>query len=62
MTLDAGKSLRSVITENQRYELMFVKDYKYPTHSLLHVTTENLMCFLLLLFNEIGGKKKPNGM
>lgn len=57
MTLDAGKSLRSVITEKeQRHELMFAQDYKYPpTHRLLLVTSESLISqmSLLPLFNEI---------
>lgn len=51
MTLDAGKSLRSVITEKeQRHELMFVQDYKYPpTHHLLLVTSESLISQMSLL-------------
>lgn len=57
MTLDAGKSLRSVITEKeQRHVLMFVRDYKYPpTRHLLYITSESLIrqIFLLPLFNEI---------
>lgn len=62
MTLDAGKSLRSVITEKeQRHELMFVQDYKYPpTHHLLLVTSESLISqmSLLSLFNEIWKNKR----
>lgn len=44
MTLDAGKSLRSVITEKeQRHGLMFVQDYKHPpTQRLLYITSESL--------------------
>lgn len=57
MTLDAGKSLRSVITEKeQRQGLMFVQDYKYPpTWQWLRITSESLISqiFLLPLFNEI---------
>lgn len=57
MTLDAGKSLRSVITEKeQRQGLMFVQDYKHPpTWQWLRITSESLISqiFLLPLFNEI---------
>lgn len=55
MTLDAGKSLRSVIV-TEKDELMVVRDYTYPTYSFLCVTAESLISqiFLLPLFNEIG--------
>lgn len=61
MTLDAGKSLRSVITEKeQRRKLVFVQDYEYPhICRLLHVTSESPrgQLFLLPLFNEITEKQ-----
>lgn len=61
MTLGAGKSLRSVITEKeQRHGLMFVQDYEYPpTCRLLYVTSESLrsQIFLLPLINEIWKKQ-----
>lgn len=55
MTLDAGKSLRSVITEKeQRHGLMFVQDYKYsPTWHLLYITSESKYSYYLYVMKYI---------
>lgn len=55
MTLDAGKSLRSVIV-TEKDEWLYKITHTLHAVSFLSVTTESLISqiFLLPLFNEIG--------